>query len=130
MKKRDLSKCACPVEYALELLSGKWTTRIIWLIGKNDVVRYNALQRQLPGISSLMLTQTLQEICEAGIVNRKQYNEVPPRVEYSLTERGLAIMPIYGILESWGKECGWKNPDGEDAAEYPSIAAVCAGKNG
>lgn len=107
MKENDLA-ARCPVEYALQLLSGKWKMLAIWQIHRHGTIRYNELKRQLPGISGLVLTQTLQKLQEAGVVVRRQYNEVPPRVEYSLTALGQGVIPIFTTLDAWGRQCGWE----------------------
>lgn len=93
----------CPVGYALSFLEGKWKLRVIYAIGLNDHIRFNELRRQVSGISNLMLSKTLQELEDGGIVARKQYNEIPPRVEYSLTELGKGIYPVMDSLEKWGE---------------------------
>ncbi|MDU4961970.1 MAG: helix-turn-helix domain-containing protein [Sporomusaceae bacterium] len=110
MKKRELSSIPCPIEYTIELLSGKWKMHVVWQVAKQEVIRFNELRRQLNGISNVMLAQTLQELQEAGVINRNQYNEVPPRVEYSLTKLGKGLLPVFAALESWGKQSGWINP--------------------
>lgn len=93
----------CPTGYALSFLEGKWKMKVIYVISLNDNIRFNELRRQLGTISSLMLSKTLQELEAGGIVARKQYNEVPPRVEYSLTELGKGIYPVMDSLEKWGE---------------------------
>lgn len=93
----------CPVGYALSHLEGKWKLRVIYVISKAETIRFNELRRQLEGISNLMLSKTLQELEDGGIVVRKQFNEVPPRVEYSLSEIGKGIYPVMESLEQWGK---------------------------
>jgi DNA-binding HxlR family transcriptional regulator len=110
-KNIDLSKIECPVDYALTLLSGKWKIYIIWHIAKNEVIRFNELKRQIDGISDIMLSQTLQEMQKEGIVKRKQYDVVPPKVEYSLTDFGKAIIPIFYVLSDWATLGGWSNPE-------------------
>ena len=92
----------CFVRYALSLLNGKWKLQIIWVITQNKVIRFNEMQRQLDGISSLMLSKNLQELECDSIVHRRQYNEVPPRVEYSLTELGKALECALFALGEWG----------------------------
>lgn len=111
MKRRELSSIPCPIEYTIELLSGKWKMHVIWQVAKQEVIRFNELRRQLNGISNVMLAQTLQELEEAGVINRHQYNEIPPRVEYSLTELGQGLLPVFAVLETWGKQCGWTYPE-------------------
>ncbi|MFZ7101405.1 MAG: winged helix-turn-helix transcriptional regulator [Peptococcaceae bacterium] len=92
----------CPVEYALTLLTGKWKLQIIWTIIQAKTIRFNELQRRLNGISSLMLSKNLQELERDKIVIRHQYNEVPPHVEYSLSELGSALESALSELGEWG----------------------------
>lgn len=110
MRKRELSSIPCPIEYTIELLSGKWKMHVIWQVAKQEVIRFNELRRQLNGISNVVLTQTLQELQAAGVIHRRQYNVVPPRVEYSLTELGQGLLPVFQTMEQWGKQCGWTMP--------------------
>lgn len=93
----------CPVGYALSHLEGKWKLRVIYAVSLKENIRFNELRRQVDGISNLMLSKTLQELEDAGIIERKQYNEVPPRVEYSLTDLGKGIYPVLDSLERWGE---------------------------
>lgn len=92
----------CPVKYALSILSGKWKLQIVWELSKQEIIRFNELQRRLKGISSFMLSKTLEELEQNKVINRKQYNEIPPRVEYSLTQLGKAIEPAINSLGNWG----------------------------
>lgn len=92
----------CPVKYALNILSGKWKLKITWELHKQENVRFNELQRRLEGISSFMLSKCLGELEHDKVVTRTQYNEVPPRVEYSLTELGKSIQPALKLLGDWG----------------------------
>ncbi len=92
----------CPVKYALGLLSGKWKLRIIWELSQNNILRFNELQRHLEGISSVMLSKSLDELENCKIISRKQYNEIPPKVEYSLTSLGHAMKPALVALGEWG----------------------------
>lgn len=91
----------CPVEAALEQISGKWKGMVIYhlLPGK---MRFNALLRQLGTVTQRSLTKQLRELEVDGIVHRKVYAEVPPRVEYSLTEKGLELRPVIEALGQWG----------------------------
>ena len=75
---------------------------IIWALNKNGSMRYNALKRSIHGITNMMLTQSLKELETDGIINRKQYMEIPPRVEYSLTEDGEKLIPALKALANWG----------------------------
>jgi len=93
----------CPVKYALNILNGKWKMQIIWEMNQQEYIRFNDLQRKLEGISSVMLSKKLKELQDFKIINRFQYNEVPPHVEYQLTELGKAILPSLINLGDWGK---------------------------
>lgn len=94
----------CPVKYALDLLNGKWKLRIVWELNQQETIRFNELQRRLSGISSVMLSKSLEELEQHNIVNRQQYNEIPPKVEYSLTALGKAIDPALQALGNWGSQ--------------------------
>jgi len=100
---KDFNVCDenCPVRRSLQLLSGKWTLLVLFQINEN-IVRYGELRRKIPGISEKMLIQELNTLLENGFVNKKAYPEIPPRVEYSLTERGLSTMPIIEQLAVFG----------------------------
>jgi DNA-binding HxlR family transcriptional regulator len=93
----------CPVTFALSMLNGKWKLPIIWEISQAETIRFNELQRRLNGISNLMLSKSLQELELNKIINRHQYNEIPPRVEYSLTYLGKSLIPALQLLGEWGK---------------------------
>lgn len=97
-------KSECPLNYALSIIGGKWRLQIIWAIHKNEVVRYNELKKHVVGITNMMLAQSLKELESYGIVEREQFLEVPPRVEYRLTEHGLALIPALESLAKWGKK--------------------------
>lgn len=92
----------CPVELGLNILSGKWKLKILWHLSKGTT-RFNELQRLLGNITTKTLTQQLRELEEQGIVLRNVFPEVPPRVEYSLSEIGDTLKPILGELCEWGK---------------------------
>ena len=92
----------CPIKYALRLLGGKWKLQIVWELQQQEVIRFNALQRRLSGISSVMLSKTLEELENTKLVHREQYNEIPPRVEYSLTPLGKSLEPALKALGDWG----------------------------
>lgn len=94
----------CPVKYALGILNGKWKFAIVWELSQYEFLRFNELRRKLDGISNLMLSKSLQELEESKIVNRVQYNEIPPRVEYSLTSLGKSLSFVIQSLDEWGIE--------------------------
>ncbi|MFW0716690.1 winged helix-turn-helix transcriptional regulator [Pedobacter sp. N23S346] len=92
----------CPVKASLGLLGGKWTLLIIFQIN-DDVMRYGELKRAIPSISEKMLIQELNMLVENKLVIKKAYPEIPPRVEYRLTELGLKTMPIIEKLIEFGQ---------------------------
>ena len=96
---------SCPVKYALDILSGKWKMYIMYILTETDgTIRFNELQRQVGGISALMLSRTLTELEDAGLVNRIEYKVIPPHVEYSLTDLGRALTPALNTLGKWGHQ--------------------------
>ncbi|TLG74305.1 winged helix-turn-helix transcriptional regulator [Culicoidibacter larvae] len=88
-------------EKGLQILSGKWRIRIIYILLYDGQKRYGELKRLLPGITHKMLSNELKELEKNNIINRQQYNEVPLRVEYSLTDKGEALKPILFSLSQW-----------------------------
>lgn len=94
----------CPVRRTLELLSGKWRTHIIFALCQNGVCRFGELKKAIPNVTNTVLTSTLRDLESIGIVSRKQFNEIPPHVEYSLTEKGKKLTPIFLEIAKWGEE--------------------------
>lgn len=93
---------ACPVETTLCLISDKWTVLIIRDL-LNGTKRFGQLKKSLNGISQKVLTQHLRTMESNGLITRKVYAEVPPKVEYTLTETGISLKPILDIMYDWGK---------------------------
>ncbi|MTJ81814.1 MAG: helix-turn-helix transcriptional regulator [Telmatospirillum sp.] len=91
-----------PIEGTLTLISGKWKGVILFLLLTNDKLRFNELKRRLPGITHRMLTNQLRELEADGIVLREVHAEVPPRVEYSLSDMGVSLEPVITALKTWG----------------------------
>lgn len=90
----------CPAETTLAFLSGKWRPMIIfWLM--DHPLRFNELQRRLGAITHRTLSKTLKEMEEAGLVLRTDYREIPPRVDYALTDRGRSLKPVLQAMEAW-----------------------------
>jgi DNA-binding HxlR family transcriptional regulator len=94
----------CPLIYALEIIGQKWKLPIMWYLFENDVTRYNELKRKVKGITNMMLTKSLKELEDHNLILRIQYEVIPPKVEYSLTERGKALLPTLNELSKWGEE--------------------------
>lgn len=96
------SKYSCPVEATMDVIGGKWKTLIIHHL-LEDTRRFSELKRLIPKVTQRMLTSQLRELEQHGIVHRKVYAEVPPKVEYSLTEFGKTLEPILWVMHDWGK---------------------------
>lgn len=94
---------SCEIVSALNLLSGRWKLPILWKLSFG-ALRYNALKRQVRGITNIMLTRSLRELEAHGLVSRVQYPEVPPCVEYALTKSGEKLIPALRELKKWGEE--------------------------
>ncbi|PJK11881.1 transcriptional regulator [Lysobacteraceae bacterium NML95-0200] len=92
----------CTVEATLELIGGKWKGVILYRLLTEEVLRFNALRRLLPNITQRMLTNQLRELEADGLVMRKVYAEVPPRVEYRLSDYGQTLAPVIAALKAWG----------------------------
>ncbi|MGN1033045.1 MAG: winged helix-turn-helix transcriptional regulator [Intestinibacter sp.] len=92
----------CPVKRTLEMLNGKWRMNIIYELCRNDSMRFGELKKAYPKITNTMLTKTLRDLEEIGIVHREQFNEIPPHVEYSLTEKGRELLPVFFEIYKWG----------------------------
>ena len=93
----------CPVEATIEVIGGKWKPLILWWLHQKTY-RFADLRRQIPGISEKMLIQHLRELEADGIVNRKVFSTVPPKVEYSLTDHGKSLKQALNAICDWGKK--------------------------
>ncbi|MEM1506057.1 winged helix-turn-helix transcriptional regulator [Domibacillus sp. 8LH] len=92
----------CDKELTLSLISGKWKMFIIWTLNDKGTVRFNEMRRLIPAITQRMLVNQLRELEADGVIQRKVYPVVPPKVEYSLTEIGHSLMPILKLMYDWG----------------------------
>jgi DNA-binding HxlR family transcriptional regulator len=121
----------CPVTTALSVIGGKWKVIILWHL-QDGVKRFGELQRLVKGISQKMLTQELRDLEHSGLVGRKVYPVVPPKVEYSLTETGWSLKPVLEQLCEWGE--AYRNRHGKaetaDAATRVSEPSKAADANG
>ena len=94
----------CEKELTLSIISGKWKIVILWHLGHEGTHRFSELQKLFEKISHKMLSSQLRELEEDGIVSRKVFPQVPPKVEYSLTELGETLIPIIDMMYEWGKK--------------------------
>ncbi len=93
----------CPVEYGLDIFGGKWKSRILCVLSANDVLRYNEIKKELGNITDAVLAATLKELIADELIDRTQYNEIPPKVEYSLTLKGKSVLPILQSICQWSR---------------------------
>ena len=94
----------CPIRNILARISDKWSILVLFTLNQSALMRFNALQKNIPDISQKMLTVTLRTLEEDGFVRRQVYAEVPPRDEYSLTDRAVSLLPHINSLITWAKD--------------------------
>ncbi|WP_370630086.1 winged helix-turn-helix transcriptional regulator [Fictibacillus sp. 18YEL24] len=102
MSTHDDGKLKCSIEYTLQKIGGKWKTVILWHLAVDGTLRYNEIRSLLPGVTHKVLSQQLKELEEEGFIDRKSYNTVPPKVEYTLTAFGATLLPILKQMHEWG----------------------------
>jgi DNA-binding HxlR family transcriptional regulator len=91
----------CPLEYGLEVFGGKWKSRIICVLAEKSTLRYSALRKEMTNITDAVLAAALKELIKDEMVERTQYNEIPPRVEYRLSGKGNSVIPILQSICKW-----------------------------
>lgn len=91
----------CPLEYGLSVFGGKWKSRIVCVLAAKETLWYSELRREMANITDAVLATTLKELISDQIIERKSYDEIPPRVEYSLTEKGKSVVPILQSICRW-----------------------------
>lgn len=102
----DICGCtvdSCPITYSMKMIGGKWRPIIIMRIAQN-INRFGILHRGIDGISKNMLTRDLRDLEKKGIISRKIFAEIPPRVEYSLTKKGKTLVPVFDMLNDWASD--------------------------
>ncbi|WP_025435007.1 winged helix-turn-helix transcriptional regulator [Peptoclostridium acidaminophilum] len=99
-----INKNNCVMVHAMDIIGGKWRLPIIWKLYQNKTMRYNELKRSLVGITNIMLTRSLRSLEESGLVSRVEFNQIPPKVEYSLTDNCQELVPALEVIYSWGRE--------------------------
>lgn len=102
----EMNQCraTCPMEFAMTQISGKWKLVILWHIYEKEVIRYGELRRSVSKITDKMLSNQLKELVSDKIIHKEIYQEIPLKVEYSLTEYGKSLIPIMEMLFKWGQE--------------------------
>lgn len=101
----------CPLRLTMDVVGGKWRLSIICLLKDGAPMRYSQIKRGVPGITNVMLSQSLKGLEEFGIVSRKQYSEVPVRVEYQLTDNGKTLLSVLSQLSDWGNQYIHSHPN-------------------
>lgn len=100
--KRKLEKdIRCPLEYGLDVFGGRWKARIICVLAAKERLRYSELRHEMANISDAVLSTTLKELMADALVARESFDEIPPRVEYSLTSKGASVVPILQDICKW-----------------------------
>ena len=102
MEDKFNKKYSCPVEFTLDVIGGKWKSHIIWYLEKKEVLRYGEIKKKLKTITHKMLSQQLKELTFDGMLIRKDYHQVPPKVEYYLTDKGKSAHLIIDAMNTWG----------------------------
>jgi DNA-binding HxlR family transcriptional regulator len=123
MARNDTLNLGCPVARTAELIGNKWTPLIIRDLVKGEK-RFSELERSLRGISPKTLSERLKKLEDASVVNRTCFAEVPPRVEYTLTEKGFALLPVIESMRSYGKEWLPECDDEEAGVDVPELATA------
>ena len=95
---------SCPVRNVIARFSGKWTILVLCILAENEYTRFNEIGKAIPDVSPKVLTETLRNLEADGLIVRKLYAEIPPRVEYSLTDIGKSLIPVLGNLIGWALE--------------------------
>jgi DNA-binding HxlR family transcriptional regulator len=103
MRELNLQYPTCPIRNILSRMSDKWSLLILRSLQKNGTMRYKDLMKAIPDISQKMLSSTLKRLEEDHLINRKMYPEIPPRVEYTLTETGNTLMPALQMMIEWAQ---------------------------
>ena len=102
-QRKTEKEITCPIEYGLDIFGGKWKSRIICVLAAGGVMRYNALRGELGNITDAVLAAMLKEMAADGMVARTQYDTIPPKVEYALTDKGKSVLPILQAVCQWSR---------------------------
>jgi len=91
----------CPLEYGIEVFGGKWKSRVLCVLNAKGTLRYSGIRKEMRNITDAVLATTLKELIRDKLIRRKSYNEIPSRVEYSLTDKGKSVVPILQSICEW-----------------------------
>lgn len=92
------------LEYSLDMFSGKWKSRILSVLSKADNLRYGEIKSKIANITDAVLAASLKELISSEMIVRQSYDEIPPKVEYSLSEKGRSIIPIFEMISKWSEK--------------------------
>jgi DNA-binding HxlR family transcriptional regulator len=120
MKRKGHGEAGCAVEVTLGLIDGKWKGVILFHL-QEGLLRFGELRRKMPGITQRMLTKQLRALEEDGLITRTVYPEVPPRVEYALSQTGQRLRPVIDALRAWGIEHKARLEAASAASQKPKI---------
>ena len=98
---RDEREIRCPLEYGMDIFGGKWKPRIICILNHKGTMRYSDIRKELVNLTDTVLSGAPKELVDDGMVTRVQFDEIPPRVEYSLSEKGRSVVPILQSICEW-----------------------------
>ena len=98
---REEREIRCPLEYGMDIFGGKWKPRIICILNHKGTMRYSDIKKELVNLTDTVLSGALKELVDDGMVTRVQFDEIPPRVEYSLSEKGKSVVPILQSICEW-----------------------------
>ena len=123
--KQDL---LCPLDYGRDVFGGKWKPRVLFVLSKHPSLRYSEIRKDMADITDSVLALVLKELTTYGMISRKSYDEMPPRVEYSLTERGKSVIPVLQEICRWSMRV--YEEDKERTLPQCNICGCCQQRNG
>lgn len=110
-----------PLEYILDLFSGKWKSRILSVLANADNLRYGEIKSRIDNITDAVLAASLKKLISSQMIVRQSYDEIPPKVEYSLSEKGRSIIPIFEMISKWGEKYCVDDDSNSDLNSYLAI---------
>lgn len=110
-----------PLEYSLDLFSGKWNSRILSVLANADNLRYGEIKSRIDNITDAVLATSLKELISSQMIVRQSFDEIPPKVKYSLSEKGRSIIPIFEMISKWGDKYYVDDDSNSDLNSYLAI---------